>query len=138
MAQDAYPGIAEIADIKIRTALRLIWDRISGIVSNTFGPRTGTLNPDQRPVLTTTDVGAVFAATDYNRRFRWSGSAWEDDPQAPARYQITYFLAGQVPGIGWVRCDGSAVNASTSDGRTVYFETPVIPALNGQPAWIRL
>lgn len=138
MSQDPYPGLGEVKDLPTRTALRFVWDRIAVIVGNTFGPRSGTILPDQRPALGANDTGTIFAATDYNRRYRWTGSAWEDDSQAPARFQIAYFQAGRSPGTGWVRCDGAGANASTSTGTTEYITTPTIPMLNGQPAWIRL
>lgn len=140
MAQDPYPGLGQITDPLLAQALRFVWDRIAVIALNTFGPRAGTLSPDERPALSSPDAGAVFYASDYNRRYRWTGTAWEDDPAAPTRFQIAFFLVAQAPqpGTGWVRCDGTSVRVSTSTGGTDYFQTPVIPAQNGQAAWIRL
>lgn len=138
---DTYPGLAQVADSGAQAAIRLVWDRIGAVSLSTMAPTTGTLNPDTKPTgLGPKDSGRIFLSTDYNRRYRWTGTSWEDDPSAPTRYQITYFLAGKTPepATGWVACDGTTVNASTALAGTEAFTTPIIPALNGQTAWIRL
>lgn len=138
---DTYPGLSQVADSGAQSAIRLVWDRIGLLVLSTTTPTSGTLNPDTKPTgLGPKDAGRIFLATDYNRRYRWTGTAWEDDPAAPTRYQISFFLAGSTPQptTGWVACDGTTVNASTAAGATESFTTPIIPVLYGQTAWIRL
>lgn len=136
---NSYPGVSQIKDTAIVTALRMLWDTVYKVETLAKGPTEGTLNPDQKPVgLGSGDVGTLFNSTDFNRRYRWTGSSWADDVAAPPRYQIAYFAGSPEPSNGWSPCDGRAVTRSTSSGGTAYYTVPVIPALNGNPAWIRL
>jgi hypothetical protein len=86
------------------------------------GEMTGTLSPNTKPTLTTKDAGFIFRATDFNRRYRWSGSAWEDLDAGDPRGRIEAFDTN--PGTGWAICDGSGVTRSTATGGTAAFTTP--------------
>jgi hypothetical protein len=94
-----------------------------------FGVQSGTLSPDQKPTLTTSDTGYRFRSTDFAREYRWTGSAWEDAPGQPARGQIVHFPitihADFAPGTGWQLCDGTGgVTRSTPTGGTTTFSAP--------------
>lgn len=89
------------------------------------GTHRGTLSPDTKPTgLTTSDVGYLFHSTDYNRTFRWDGSAWTDAPGAPPRHQITHFFVAPSPSAGWQLCDGSTVNRTATDGTLTAVTVP--------------
>lgn len=131
-----YPGLDQIKDRFLSQALRLIWDKVFSIEQLIKDPYSGTLSPDEKPVFP--EEGTKFFSTDFNRLYRFVDGAWEDDVTAPSRHQIAFFFAPPEPEVGWALCDGSSVNISTSSGGVSYFETPVIPVLNGQVAFIRL
>lgn len=82
------------------------------------GVQSGTLDPDMKPTLTTADAGYLFASTDFDRVYRWSGSAWADAPGQPTRGMIVYFEDDLLPGAWWALCDGSTVDRSTTTGGT--------------------
>jgi len=89
--------------------------------------------------LTTNDAGYLYYATDFARAYRWTGSAWEDAPGAPARGQIVYFPvtlhADFAPGTGWQLCDGTAgVTRSTPTGGTT---TVTVPDLTTDSRFLR-
>lgn len=77
----------------------------------------GTLSPDLKPaVLGASDTGFPFFATDFNRSYTWSGSAWDDSPDSPSRAQLVHFDNPPIPAAGWQLCNGSSVNRSTNTG----------------------
>lgn len=133
-----YSGVGQVQDTPTALCLRLLWDSIYQLQTLSKGPTQGTLSPDTKPVLGGGDVGVLFYSTDFNRLYRWSGSSWADDPTAPPRFQIAYFFSTPEPSTGWAQCDGRSVTRSTSSAGTSYFTTPVIPVLNGFPAFVRL
>jgi hypothetical protein len=133
-----YSGVSSVKDQPTAVALRMLWDAVYQLRTLSKGPTEGTLSPDQKPILSGGDAGTLFYSTDFGRLYRWSGSSWIDDPTAPARYQIAYFSATPEPAVGWVLCDGRSTIRSTSSGGTAYFQVPVIPNLNGLPAYIRV
>lgn len=135
------PGLEQIAgkQPEIYQIFRQVWNRISQLSGKVASPLRGTLNPDQKPQLGPEAVDSKFYATDFNRTYRWTGSAWQDAPDAPARFLIAYFAAAPEPSVGWAKCNGASVFRSTSDGRTAFFEVPnVAPDDNGFSAWIRV
>jgi len=55
------------------------------------GTMLGTLVPDQRPTdLGVNDAGFTFRATDVQRQFIWSGTAWVETTQTQGDAQIAY------------------------------------------------
>lgn len=134
---NSYPGISAIKDSVVVTALRILWDKLYQVEILAKGPTQGTLSPDTKPVLGGGDTGTLFYSTDYNRLYRWSGSAWLDDPTAPTRFEVTRFFGAPEPATGWVPCDGRQALFSTSSGGTTYFQVPVIPVEAGLTAYIR-
>jgi hypothetical protein len=133
-----YSGVNLVKDPPTQSALRLLWDAVYQLRTLSKGPTQGTLNPDQKPVLGMGDAGVLFYAVDFNRLYRWTGSSWVDDATAPSRFQIAFFAALPEPATGWVPCDGRSAARSTSSGGTAFFTTPVVPAGNGFPAYIRV
>ena len=136
-----YPGVDQVQDSAAKAAFRFVWDRIASVVAQTFGPTQGTLLPSTLPQnLGIRDVGFIFYATDFNRRYQWTGTAWTDDPASPERYEVTKFLFDREPQplTGWARCDGSTVNFSTAAAGVEKIATPVIPVEAGLRAWVRL
>lgn len=99
-------------------------------------PFPGTISPDQKPTdLGTNDAGFSFFSTDFNRPYRWTGSAWADDIQrgAPQRGMIVYFSDTAPPEGGsgvWQLCDGTATNISTATGGTAAFTVPDLTTTN--------
>lgn len=88
-------------------------------------PVEDTISPDNKPAdLNPYDVGFLFYATDFARTFRWNGTAWEDAPGAPARFQLAFFTATPSPSAGWGLCDGGSVTRSTTTGGTTSLTTP--------------
>jgi hypothetical protein len=86
------------------------------------------------PSLGANDAGFRANATDFDRVYVWSGSAWTDAPGQPTRGTIAYFTSQWGGATGWSLCDGSTVNVSKSDGST----TPVtLPNLTGSNRFIR-
>lgn len=79
--------------------------------------------------LTTKDAGYLYYATDYDRVYRWTGTAYEDAPGQPARNAVSYFDQSTVP-TGWAKCDGSAATISTATGGTAAITTPDLITLN--------
>ncbi len=65
--------------------------------------------------LASEDEGYLFDATDYDRVYRWNGSAYADAPGQPARYGITLY-DGAPDTNGWALCDGATVDVSQPDG----------------------
>lgn len=137
--QDSYPGLSGIQDPHIRLAVRTAFDLIRKLQGSAAGPIEGTLDPDTRPrKLGTNDRGLLFHATDFDRVFMWTGSAWTDAPGAPRRFQQLLFPVGDPPEAGWAACDGSTVKASTPTGLTVAYRLPVVAPTNGLAAYLRL
>ena len=97
-----------------------------------LGTQRGTIVVDQKPTLTTADAGYLFHATDFDRVYRWSGSAWADAPGQPRRGMLAHFE--DAPGTGWAACDGSTVTASTGTGGTA---SKGLPSLNGDNRFLR-
>lgn len=137
-AEDDYPVLQQIKDPATQQALRILYDKLRSVKDNASGPIVGSLKPDTKPKLTSQDAGRLFFAKDYNRTFKWTGTAWEDAPAQPERSHIAFFSPTFNPGLGWAPCNGSPVAISTSDARTLVFTPPVLPDFNGQKAWLRL
>lgn len=106
------------------------------------GPLAGTL-ANLTTGLGANDAGFVYYATNFDRVYRWSGSAWADAPGQEPRGQIVYFPASltdaagnaMVPGAGWQLCDGTAgVSISTPIGGT---STITVPNLTGSNRFLR-
>lgn len=130
------PYLPQIKDYPTRESLKLVTDQVATLTRGSF---TGTLNPDQKPKdLALKDSGIEFFATDYARLYRWSGLAWEDSPDAPARFQIVLFGQAPEPPIGWAPCDGRGVMRSTNVGQVTYYNTPVFPNVSNLQYWVRL
>ena len=149
LQSESYPGLQAVANspdaptlaTSAAMALRILWDRLYQVSTLAKGPTLGTLSADTKPTgLGQKDAGFRFFATDFNREYQWSGSAWADAPSAATRFLVGFFPQAQQPepGIGWSRCSGASVFRSTSVGLTIYYNTPVIPDLTGMRAWIRL
>lgn len=84
------------------------------------GPLAGNLA--SKPTLGGFDAGFQYAATDFDRCYNWSGSAWFDSPGQPERGQICFF--NNAPGTGWALCNGGGATSSTSAGGTTGITTP--------------
>jgi len=96
---------------------------------NTIANITGSLGAQ--------DVGYLFYSTDYDRVFRWNGSAYEDAPGQPARGMIVYFDYTNLPmqvATAWALCDGSSATRSVVNGTTASYTTP---NLTGSTRFIR-
>lgn len=94
-------------------------------------PMAGTLSPSVSPAAA--DVGFLYRATDFDRVYRWTGSAWEDAPGQPRRGMMV-FADGSL-GTGWHVCDGSSVSISTATGGTTSktlpnFNSGIFPRAN--------
>lgn len=100
------------------------------------GPMRGSL-AGIPGTLTAHDVGFLYAATDYDRLYRWSGAAWADAPGQPARGQICAF-GPQAPPTGWALCDGSVVTISTPTGGSTAITLPdLVDNGSGHACYIR-
>jgi hypothetical protein len=66
--------------------------------------------------LTAGDKGYIYEATDYKRRFRWTGSAWEYAPGERIEGEIVGSTVSL--GAGWAWCNGSAVTMTRPDATT--------------------
>lgn len=89
-----------------------------------LGMQSGTLSPDLKPALGTNDAGYLFNSTDFNRVYRWSGSAWADAPGQQDRKLMQYFFATPTQ-VGWQLCDGTVnVNITTATGTVTTFTPP--------------
>lgn len=88
-----------------------------------LGAQSGTLSPDLKPTLGTHDAGYLFNSTDFNRVYRWSGSAWADAPGEDDRKYVAMFFATPTY-VGWQLADGSVnVPVSTATGTVTTFNT---------------
>lgn len=136
----SFPGIQQIKDSATQTAIRFVWDKLQALSNTVRTPKSGTLSPDQKPRLSTSEAGAKFFSTDFNREYQWTGRAWIDSPTAPPRGQTAYFdpTLGPAPSIGWIACDGRSTPASTSAGGTTYYTTPILPPSGPLRAYIRV
>lgn len=92
------------------------------------GPTRGTL-ANITTGLTANDAGYLYYATDYDRTYRWTGTAWEDAPGQPPREMVVYRNSASAP-TGWALCDGAAANISTSTGGTAAYTTPNLTGAN--------
>lgn len=91
------------------------------------GGRPAPLTIATLPVgLTANDVGFLANATDFDRLYVWTGSAWTDAPGQPKRG--LQFFSGS-PGTGWHICDGTVVTISTIGGGTSSFTLPNLIAV---------
>jgi hypothetical protein len=88
------------------------------------GQMTGTLDPDTKPTLTADDAGFLFDAADFNRIYRWSGTAWGDAPGSEPRGLVIFSWEPSLIGVGWAVCDGSATTMSSHLGGTLPYFTP--------------
>lgn len=68
------------------------------------------------------DAGYIYEATDYKRRFRWTGTAWEYAPGERLTREIIWY-PGTLPS-GWALCDGSSVTVTAANATTGSFTTP--------------
>lgn len=84
-------------------ALKFVWG----------GPYRVTLGG--KPTLTTTDAGLPIYATDYNRTYQWTGSAWSEINPTPRAVYLMQFAPVEA---GWHVCDGSVVAVSDPTGGT--------------------
>lgn len=136
----SFPGIQQIKDSYTQIAIRFIWDKLQALSNTVKAPRSGTLNPDQKPRLSPAEAGTKFFATDFNREYQWTGRFWTDSPTAPPRGQTAYFdpTLGPAPALGWVPCDGRSTAASTSSGGTTYYTTPTFPPSGPLRMYIRV
>lgn len=103
------------------------WISIGSVWKFVAGIHHGILSA--KPTLGTEDGGFILRSTDFNRDYRWSGSAWADAPGADARGQVVFYPvsihADFGPPSGWVICDGTAgVNRSTPTATITTFTTP--------------
>lgn len=130
-----YPGVAQVTDPIIQQALRVLHDLLSMFTAKAT-PTRGTLEPDQKPVLTPLQTGYLFWASDFDRVFRWTGTTWEDAPGMPTRGQVGFFRMS--PGIGWSQCNGNQTQTTGPGGQLFALTTPTIDSINGLLAWIRL
>lgn len=138
MANDqSFAGLQQVKDGPTARVLRILWDQIQSLRSASKGPRTGTLNPDQKPLLTQAEAGTEFFSTDFNRAYQWTGFQWTDSPSAPSRFQVSTFAQSPEPSVGWIPCDGRSASISTSSGGTTYTTMPSIPVSNGLSSYLR-
>ena len=136
MNDKPFPLLQQIKDGILSQAFRFVWDQIQQLSTLIKDPNSGTLQPDTKPANAT--EGTKFFSTDFNRLYRFSSGVWVDDVTAPARFQIAFFFSTPEPSVGWVLCDGRSALRSTASGGVLFFETPSIPVLYGQTAWMRL
>jgi len=129
------PYVEQISDQPTKQAMRFLADQVGRLTRGGF---VGTLSPDQKPRLALKDAGQEFFATDYARGYRWTGSVWEDLPDAPARFQVVLFGQFPEPPIGWAPCDGRNVARSTSTGGVAFYVAPNVPFTAGLQYWVRL
>lgn len=87
-------------------------------------PMSGTLPPAISPVAR--DAGFRYRSTDFDRVYRWTGSAWEDYPGQPTRGIMVFATASL--GTGWHACDGASVTISTA---TAGITTVTVPNFIG-------
>ena len=87
-------------------------------------------NAGSAPTLTTDDVGFVWKMADFDRLYRWTGTAWEDAAGQPTRGMIDYFSDLMLPGAWWALCDGSSVTRSTPTGGTTSILVPNLTSVN--------
>lgn len=70
-----------------------------------------------KPTLTTTDEGYLFAVSDYAHILRWNGTAFTFLPGDSAGYVVVGKPDGSAPNGGvWGLCDGSTYNVLKPDG----------------------
>lgn len=97
------------------------WVYIAGTMSGTIDTATA----DQKPTdLNTNDTGFLFSSTDFDRIFKWSGSAWADAPGQPLRFMVSFFTSDTIVIPGWALCDGSSVTRSTGVGGVAAYTVP--------------
>lgn len=103
------------------------WKLLAGWGEPLAGALSSIISPS------TDDVGFLYRATDFDRVYRWTGSAWQDAPGQPRRGMMVFATADL--GTGWHVCDGSSVTGSTSSGGTTSvtlpnFNTGLFPRAN--------
>lgn len=70
------------------------------------------------------DAGQLFTATDYQHRYRWTGSAWQFLEGDASGYMVMSKPDGTAPNGGlWGLCDGSAYNVAQSNGTVISVTT---------------
>lgn len=129
------PDLQKIVDRPTYTAIRFLGDQVGRLTRGGF---SGSLSPDQRPLLGIKDAGTQFFSTDFARGYQWTGSAWQDLPDAPSRFQVVLFGQSPEPPIGWAPCDGRNVTRSTSSAGVAFYKTPQVPLNTGLLYWVRL
>lgn len=98
----------------------ILLEGVGGPTRDTLANITGSLTSD--------DAGYAFYATDFDRLYRWSGSAYADAPgQWPRKAIVDFDVA---PGNGWALCDGSTVTISTATGGSTSYATRNLTATN--------
>ena len=107
------------------------WVEVAAGVVITYG----TLSPDTKPAYGTGDAGKLFASTDFNRIYLWTGGAWQDMPGSERRGVVVLAYEPSEMGAGWALCDGSATTISTPTGGTAAYTTPDL--INTPPTFPR-
>lgn len=130
------PQLQQIKDQATVNVLRQMWDILKATQKSSLGPETGLLINIPRN-LAAIDAGRIYHATDYDRLYRWTGTAWADFGGQVTRLTVAYFPVNTTP-TGWAICNGGPVQISTSDGRTASLTPPTIVNVNNLFAWIRL
>lgn len=102
------------------------WVEVASGVVVTYG----TLSPNTKPTYGVGDVGKIFASTDFNRLYYWSGTAWADMPGSERRGVVVASYEPTLMGTGWAVCDGSVVTMSTGAGGTMSYTTPDVITAN--------
>lgn len=104
------------------TSAWVLLEGVGGPTRGVIGSITGSLTAD--------DAGYLYYATDFDRVYRWTGSAYEDAPGEPRRGEITYWQDDLLPGTGYALCDGGSYTRSTSTGGTTSWSTPNLTGSN--------
>lgn len=100
---------------------KLAWVYLSGVMA-------GTLSPDLKPTdLGTNDAGFQFDATDYQHRYRWTGTGWN---WAYGENGAEYRVAGTPTGGLWAPCNGAMFAFAQSNGTLVNKATPDFTTAN--------
>lgn len=92
----------------------VIWQWIAGEDS-------GVLAAKPADLIAVVDVGFLYRATDYDRTYRWTGSAWSEINAAPRGVEWLTFAPETN---GYALCDGSSTTRSKPDGTTAAITLP--------------
>ncbi len=136
-----YPFVNQVQDPGAQRAVHLLNDKLAS-VSDAATPLQGTLSPDQRPLnLDRRATDLLFYSTDFDRIFRWTGTGWEDAPGGGEPRNLIGWFWQPTPVVsrpGWALCNNSVVQQTDSQGNLVRLQTPIVNAINGLVAYIRL